>query len=231
MTHPARSLTWTVAREDLRVRGGSRQPGKLIVADFGLRHQDTAAKMLDQVAADRAEPPSRQRAGRTMTDDHEVGSDLFGDPRDLLSGGPHAQPRRRREADGLEPPDAFVKDGLIGRDLVVDRDHDATFQGGAEGRFDDSQQEYLSAAILRELRAFPQRQSPLDRAVISKKNFLVQGSPPSFAALASNRSLARIARPISRIVLFGGKMPRSCGLVYPLPPIPRRAVAHARPIG
>src|SRR5439155_6331988 len=32
--------------------------------------------------------------------------------------------------------------------------------------------------ILGELRAFPQRQSPLDRAVIGKKNFLVQDAPP-----------------------------------------------------
>jgi len=75
-------------------------------------------------------------------------------------------------------PSRAVKDRLIGRDLVVDRDHDATFQGGAEGRFDNSQQKHFGAAILGELGAFPQRQSPLDRAVIGKKNFLVQDSPP-----------------------------------------------------
>ena len=30
-----------------------------------------------------------------MTHDDKVCSDLFGDPSDLLSGGSHAQPRRR----------------------------------------------------------------------------------------------------------------------------------------
>src|SRR6202158_5507375 len=125
MTHLARSRAWAVAREDLSLRGGSRQLGKLIVADFGLRHQDTAAKMLDQVAADRAEPPSRQRPGGTMPDDDEVGSDLFGDPRDLLSGSAHAEPRRRRKADGLEPLHAFRKECLIICVLLVDREHEA----------------------------------------------------------------------------------------------------------
>src|SRR6266851_2059525 len=81
----------------LRLRGGHRQLSKLIVAYFGLGHQDTAAKMLDQIGADRAEPPSRQRPGGTMTHDDEVCSDLFGGLSDLLSGGSHAQPRRRGE--------------------------------------------------------------------------------------------------------------------------------------
>src|ERR1700687_634191 len=95
MTHLARSRAWAVAREDLSLRGGLRQLGKLIVADFGLGHQDTAAKMLDQIAADRAEPPSRQRPGGTMPHDDEVGSDLFGDPRELPSGSAPAQPPSR----------------------------------------------------------------------------------------------------------------------------------------
>src|SRR5207245_806213 len=84
---------WFAAAE-LLLGGGRRQPGKLVVADFGLGHQDTATKMLDQVGADRAEPPSRQRPGGTMTHDDEVCSDLVGDLGDLLSGGSHAQPRR-----------------------------------------------------------------------------------------------------------------------------------------
>src|ERR1700686_3469095 len=171
---------------ELDLRGGCRQLGKLIVADFGLGHQHAAAKVLDQVAADRAKPPSRQRPGRTMTDDDEVGSDLFGDACDLLSGGSHAEPRRWGEADGLESLHAFLQDCLIGCDLIVDRDRDAALQRRAEGRLDNSQQEHFGAAKLRELRALPQRQPPLDGTVIGKKNFLVQDSPPSFAALTSN---------------------------------------------
>src|ERR1700694_143331 len=132
-----------------------------------------------------------------MTDDDEVGSDLFGDACDLLSGGSHAEPRRRGEADGLESLHALFGSSLIGCDLIVDRDHDAALQRRAEGRLDNSQQEHFGAAKLRELRALPQRQPPLDGTVIGKKNFLVQDSPPSFAALTSNRCLARIFRPTS----------------------------------
>ena len=92
--------------------GGYHQVGKLIVADFGLGHQDAAAKMLDQVGADRAEPPSRQRPGRTMTHHDEVCPDLFGDLGNLLSGGSHSQPRRRRvKPNAFEALDAFGKDG------------------------------------------------------------------------------------------------------------------------
>ena len=84
-----------LSRRTLRLRGGHRQLGKLIVADFGLGYQDTAAKMLDQIGADRAEPPAGQRPRGTMTYNDEICSDLFGDLGDLLSGGSHAQPRRR----------------------------------------------------------------------------------------------------------------------------------------
>ena len=64
---------------ELRLRGGHRQLSKLIVADFGLGDQDAAAKMLDQVGADGAEQPSRQRPCGTMSHDDEICSDLFGD--------------------------------------------------------------------------------------------------------------------------------------------------------
>src|SRR5882672_7986089 len=80
--------------------------------------------MLDQVGADGTEPPSRQRPAGTMTHDDEVCSALFGDPRDLLSRGSHAQPRRWREAHGFEPLYAFRKNCFISCDLLVHRDHD-----------------------------------------------------------------------------------------------------------
>jgi hypothetical protein len=41
-------------------------------------------------------------------------------------------------------------------DLLVHQDHDTAFQGRAEGRFYNSQQEDFCAAKLRELRSLPQ---------------------------------------------------------------------------
>ena len=76
-------------------RGCRQQLGKLIVSDFGLGDQDTAAEMIGQIAADRPEPPSRQRPGGAMTYHDEIRTDLFSDRGDLLRGGSHAQPRRR----------------------------------------------------------------------------------------------------------------------------------------
>jgi hypothetical protein len=51
-TVPALLAHAFLSRRTLRLRGGPRQLSKLVVADFGLGHQDTAAKMLDQVGAD-----------------------------------------------------------------------------------------------------------------------------------------------------------------------------------
>ncbi len=73
-----------------------------------------------------------------MPHDDEACSDLFGDPSDLLTGGSHAQTRRRREAHGLEPLHAFREDCLISCDLLVHRDRDTALQGRAEGRFYNS---------------------------------------------------------------------------------------------
>src|SRR5258706_15068127 len=116
--------------------------------------------MLDEKGADRAEPPSRPRSGGTMADDDEVCPDLFGDACDFLSGGPHAQPRRRGETNGLEPLHAFRKDRLISCNLFFYRDREASFQGHGAGRnFHNSQQEDLSAAKPRKLRALPQSPS------------------------------------------------------------------------
>jgi hypothetical protein len=50
---------------------------KFIIADLRLSNQDAAAKTLNQVAADRAEPPSCQRPLRAMTNDDKVCSDFF----------------------------------------------------------------------------------------------------------------------------------------------------------
>ena len=109
-----------------------------------------------------------------MPHDDEACSDLFGNPRDFVSGGADAQARRRRKAHGLEPLHALGKDFLVGFDLIVDRDRDTALQRRAEGRFHNSQQEDFGAAELRELRALPQRPPSFNRAVIGEKNFLVQ---------------------------------------------------------
>src|ERR1700737_4112691 len=152
-----------IRRKLLRLLGGHRQQlGELIVANLGLRNQDATAQMLDQIGADRAEPPSRQRPGGTMADDDEVCSVFFGAAADFLPGVP-PPPRRRGEANGLEPLHSFRKDRLISRDLFFYRDREASFQGHGAGRnFHNRQQEDLSAAKLRNLRALPQTPSPFN---------------------------------------------------------------------
>jgi len=63
-----------------------------------------------------------------MTYHHQIRTDLFRHPGDLLRGGSHAQPCRRRESHGLEPLHAFGKDRLVGGELVVHRERDAALQ-------------------------------------------------------------------------------------------------------
>jgi hypothetical protein len=52
---------------------------KLIVADLSLTDQDTAAETLDQVTADRPEPPSGQWPLRAMTNNDELRPYFLGD--------------------------------------------------------------------------------------------------------------------------------------------------------
>src|ERR1700704_4394087 len=97
-----------------------------------------------------------------MTHDDEVCSDLFGDPSDLLSGGPHTQPRRRREAQQLKALDAFRKDGFVICDLFVYRNRQPTLQARDRSYFYNGQPEDLGAAELRDLRSLPQRAPSFD---------------------------------------------------------------------
>ena len=52
-------------------RRTGQQPGKFVIADLGLRHQDAATKVLHQVGSNRAEPPPRQRSVRSLAAHHE----------------------------------------------------------------------------------------------------------------------------------------------------------------
>src|SRR5271165_6492281 len=94
---------------------------KFVVADLRLGNQDAAAKTLDQVAADRAEPPSCQRPLRPMTNDDKVCSDFFCEFCNFLSGISSFQPGGGRKTQRLEPLYPFRKDGFIFCRLFVHR--------------------------------------------------------------------------------------------------------------
>ena len=70
------------------------QPLELGIADLGLGHQHAAAQALDQIAADRAEPP-RQRPLRAVADDDEMRADFFGNLGNFLAGIADLEPRGR----------------------------------------------------------------------------------------------------------------------------------------
>src|SRR5882762_2031949 len=94
---------------------------KFIVADLRLTDKDATAETLDQVAADRAEPPSCQRPLRPMTNDDKVCSDFFGEFCNFLSGFSSFQPGARRKTQRLKTLHAFRKDGFVICRLLVDR--------------------------------------------------------------------------------------------------------------
>ena len=139
-----------------------------------------------------------------MAHNQKVDIDLLSDFGDLLAGISHPQPRRRREVHGFQPLHAFRKDRLIICELLVHRDHDASFQGGdAGGSLYNGQQEDFRATNLRDLGTLPQRASSFDRAVIGEKNFLIHEEPPRVRrelVSVSRKPLAeRLARPSSSL--------------------------------
>src|SRR5437588_1771927 len=98
-----------------------------------------------------------------MADDDEVCSDLFGDFSDFTSRFADAQPGGRCEAHGLETRHAFREDIFVVLDLIANREHEAAIQSPNPARsFDNSKQEYLSAAELSDSRALPQRPASFD---------------------------------------------------------------------
>src|SRR6266478_6569349 len=86
---------------------------KFIIADPRPSNQDSAAKTLNQVAADRAEPPSCQRPLRAMTNDDKVCSDFFCELYNFLPGISSFQPGGGRKAQRLKPRHTFRKDSFV----------------------------------------------------------------------------------------------------------------------
>ncbi len=163
-----------------------------------------------------------------MADDDEVCADLFGDGSDLTSGFSHAEPRRWREAHGLEPLHAFRQDPVVHFSLFADRDGEPSLQRSGAGRnFHHSQQKNLGAAELRDSGSLPQGPPSFDRAVIGEKNFPVQEILPSFSA-CPDRSLAPY--PWMRLPPFcrTRRLRRSAVAVWHPRWKPRRAFGEAR---
>src|SRR5580692_11548397 len=102
---------------------------KFILADLRLGNQNAAAKTLDQVAADRAEPPSCQRPLRPMTNDDKVCSDFFCEFCNFLPGISSFQPGGGRKAQRLKTLHAFRKDGFVICRLLVYRNRKPSIRG------------------------------------------------------------------------------------------------------
>jgi hypothetical protein len=80
---------------------------KFIVADLRLSDQDTAAETLDQITADRPEPPSCQRSLWPMTNDDKVCSNFFREFCNSLPGITSFQPGGGRKAQRLKALHTF----------------------------------------------------------------------------------------------------------------------------
>jgi hypothetical protein len=156
-----------------------KQPSKFFVANFGLRNQDAAGKVFDQVCSDRAEPPSGQWSIRSMAYNDKVCLDLVGDAGDLTSGFSHAQTGGGRKAHRLQPLHTLLQYFLVGLDLFGNRDKAALERSSPASYFGHCEQKYGCVAKLGNFRSLPQGPPALDGAVIGKEHFAVQGKLPS----------------------------------------------------